>query len=138
VTLPRSGRVFLSLHDRDKPKAVSIARDFLELGFDLVATRGTQRHLQRAGLPCSYVAKVGEGRPDVAQSLRAGEIQLVINTPLGKRSRYDERAIRRGATLADIPCITTIAGARAAADAIASRGRSSPLPLQEMAEGGGA
>jgi carbamoyl-phosphate synthase large subunit len=132
VRLPEDGCVFLSLHDRDKDLAVPIARDFVDLGFELVATRGTQHHLQAAGLDCDYVAKVGEGSPDVAQYIHDARIQLVVNTPLGKQSRYDERAIRRSATMVDIPCITTLSGARAAADAIANKERHAPQALQEM------
>ncbi len=135
LALPTGGRAFLSVNDRDKAELLPLARDLHRLGFELVATRGTQRFLSHAGLPCAFVAKVGEDHPDVAEWIEAGRIQLVINTTLGKRSHYDEQAIRRTATLGDVLCITTLSGARAAIDAIARERngqRSEPLCLQEL------
>jgi len=116
--LPEKGCVFISVNDRDKPGVVPIARDLKKLGFSLLATKGTAAYLEKQNVPCGVIAKVGEGTPHVTDRIQAGRVQLVINTPLGKKSRYDETAIRRSATRSDIPCITTLSGARAAVDGI--------------------
>ncbi len=116
--LPDQGRVFLSVNDLDKPALFSIARQLDTMGFALVATRGCAAYLRDRGLEVETVAKVGEGSPHVADLIRAGQVQMVINTPLGQASRYDEVPIRSSATAMDIPCITTLAGARAAVDGI--------------------
>ena len=132
--LPDSGTAFISVNDRDKTQAVAIARGLVELGFDLVATRGTGNFLVEQGLRCETVAKVNEGHPDVAELIHDGRIQLVLNTPLGKQSHYDEEAIRRAATMVDIVCITTLSGGRAAVDGIKSQreARWSVESLQEL------
>jgi carbamoyl-phosphate synthase large subunit len=116
--LPAEGTVFISVNDRDKPAVLPIARDLRDLGFALLATKGTAAYLQQRDLECGEIAKVGEGSPHIADRILAGKVQIVINTPLGKKSRYDETAIRRSATQADIPCITTLSCARAAVDGI--------------------
>ncbi|RKZ12502.1 hypothetical protein DRQ53_14675 [bacterium] len=118
VALPDSGRAFISVNDRDKDQAVDIARGLSALGFSLVATRGTREFLTQQGLECEMVAKVNEGRPDIAEMIHEGSVQLVLNTPLGKQSHFDEEAIRRAATLSDVICITTLSGGRAAVDGI--------------------
>ncbi len=132
--LPDSGTAFISVNDRDKMQAVTIARGLVELGFDLVATRGTRNFLVEQGLDCESVAKVNEGQPDIAELIHEGGVQLVLNTPLGKQSHYDEEAIRRAATLADIVCITTLSGGRAAVDGIKAQreARWSVESLQEL------
>ena len=114
--LPATGTVFVSVNDNDKDEALPIARELHELGFALLATGGTARNLQQAGLPAAVIAKVGEGTPHIGQAIRDGQVQMVINTPLGKQSRFDESAIRREARALDIPCITTLSGGRAAVD----------------------
>jgi carbamoyl-phosphate synthase large subunit len=116
--LPATGTVFISVNDNDKEEALPIARDLHNLGFALLATGGTARRLQQAGLPATRVAKVGEGSPHIGQAIREGQVQMVINTPLGQQSRFDESAIRREARALDIPCITTLSGARAAVDGV--------------------
>ncbi len=116
--LPSDGTVFISVNDRDKSSALPIAKDLNDLGFGLLATGGTAAYLRQHELPCEAIAKVGEGTPNIAERILAGSVKMVINTPLGKMSRYDEVAIRRSATQADIPCITTLSGARAAVDGI--------------------
>ncbi len=116
--LPEEGTAFLSVNDRDKSSVLPIARDLVSLGFDLLATEGTADYLQKQNVACAPISKVGEGSPNVADRILEGGVQLVINTPLGKASRYDETAIRRSATRADIACITTLSGARAAVDGI--------------------
>ncbi|MBP1595444.1 MAG: carbamoyl-phosphate synthase large subunit [Acidobacteria bacterium] len=118
--IPRRGTVFLSVNDHDKETLLPIARDLASLGMRLIATSGTQKFLQSHGLETGFVFKAGEGVPSVADAIRNGEVDLVINTPLGSQSRFDEKAIRRASTLYAVPCITTLSGARAAASAIRS------------------
>jgi carbamoyl-phosphate synthase large subunit len=121
--LPESGTVFISVNDRYKPEVVQVARRFAEMGFNLVATRGTAAALGAAGLRCRVVFKVNEGRPNAVDQLKAGSIQLVIYTATGALSFSDEKAIRRSAILFRVPCITTLSGARAAVEAVAARKR---------------
>ena len=132
--LPDKGAVFISVNDHDKDEALAIARELGSLGFELVATRGTARFLGAAGLATRTVAKVGQGTPHIGQMIRDGEIQMVINTPLGEKSRFDESAIRREARALDIPCITTMSGGRAAVDGIRAqrRGLDEVVSLQEL------
>jgi carbamoyl-phosphate synthase large subunit len=121
--LPDRGTVFISVNDRQKPEAVDIARRFAELDFKLVATRGTAAILRAAGVPCKTVFKVNEGRPNVVDLLKGGQIQLAIYTTAGAPAFMDEKAIRRSAVMYRVPCITTMSGARAAADAVSARRR---------------
>jgi len=133
VALPDRGVAFLSVHDGDKEALMPIARELVSLGFTLVATSGTAAALRAHGLETASVLKVNEGRPNVVDRMINGEIDLVVNTPLGKESFYDEVAIRRTALDRDVPCLTTLSAAWAALDAIRAR-RSVPLsvvPLQE-------
>ncbi len=118
--LPGEGTVFISVNDRDKTAVLPIARDLCDLGFRLLATKGTATYLEKQNVACGPIAKVGEGTPNIEECILEGKVQMVINTPLGKKSRYDETPIRRSATLADIPCITTLSCARAAVDGIRS------------------
>ncbi|MGA2329538.1 MAG: carbamoyl-phosphate synthase large subunit [Bryobacteraceae bacterium] len=137
--LPERGTVFISVNDRDKPAAVEVARTLAEFGFKLAATRGTAAALRAAGLQPKTVLKVNEGRPNAVDLLKAGSIQLVIYTATGAHSFSDERAIRRTTVSHRIPCITTLSGARAAAEAVASR-RRDPIrvwSLQEIHAGAG-
>jgi carbamoyl-phosphate synthase large subunit len=120
--LPTEGTVFISINDKDKIGMLPVARDLAELGFSLLGTGGTASYLRERNIPCETVAKVGEGSPHIADRIMAGNVQLVINTPLGKVSRYDEVPIRYSATMMDIPCITTLSGARAAVDGISALG----------------
>ena len=118
--LPLSGTVFLSVNDFDKRNLVPIARGLAGLGFRLVATQGTAEALRAAGLTVETVFKVNEGRPNVVDRLVNGEIHLIINTPLGQESYFDEPAIRRTATQHGVPLITTLSGAAAAVKGIES------------------
>src|SRR5207247_9717603 len=95
LELPESGTAFISVNEADKGQAVLLARRLSRLGFDLMATIGTAARLREVGLECATVFKVNEGRPNVADHIKQGEIALVINTPLGRTSHYDEQAIRR-------------------------------------------
>jgi carbamoyl-phosphate synthase large subunit len=116
--IPLEGRVFFSVNDHDKPHAVSIARDLVSLGFTVAATRGTAEYLRSAGLPVERVNKVNEGRPNVADLIKSEKIDLIINTPLGRASHFDEKAIRRAAIQQGITCITTLSAAIAAVNGI--------------------
>ncbi len=116
--LPLQGTVFLSVNDHDKDRAVALARQFVEMGFHLVATHGTAVVLEEAGLQPERVHKVKEGRPNVVDLIKGDRIQLIINTPRGQDTFFDEKAIRRAAVLARIPTITTLAAAQAAAEGI--------------------
>ncbi len=119
--LPLSGRAFISVNNSDKGQAVILARRLAKLGFALVATHGTAIRLHEVGLECETVFKVNEGRPNIADLIRQGEVALIINTPLGKTSFYDEKAIRKAALQFNVPCVTTITGAEALVDAIGTR-----------------
>ncbi|MBX3299439.1 MAG: carbamoyl-phosphate synthase large subunit [Acidobacteria bacterium] len=119
--LPLGGKAFISVNNSDKGQAVVLARRLSNLGFDLVATYGTAMRLREVGLQCEDVFKVNEGRPNIADLIRQGDIALIINTPLGKASHYDEKAIRKAALQFNVPCVTTITGAEALVEAIASR-----------------
>jgi carbamoyl-phosphate synthase large subunit len=116
--LPREGSVFISVNDQDKRVVGELARELHEMGFRIVATRGTQRIIEGAGLPCDFVYKVNEGRPNIVDLVRSQQITLIINTPLGRTSFYDERAIRRAAMQYSVPCVTTMTGATATIAAI--------------------
>jgi carbamoyl-phosphate synthase large subunit len=116
--LPTSGVVFLSTHDRDKAALVPVARRLAELGFQLIATEGTAVALRAAGLTVDSILKVHEGRPNIEDAIRSGSIQLVINTPVGRQAAHDDKYLRRAAIDYAVPAVTTLAGARAAVEAI--------------------
>jgi len=132
--LPLEGTAFLSVHDRDKPGVLPVARRLAELGFELAATAGTADYLKGHGLAVRTMLKVHEARPHVVDHLINREIVLVVNTPLGRASHEDDGAIRRTALKFDIPCITTLSGAMAAAEGIAAMKQEglSVRSLQEM------
>ena len=132
--LPAKGTVFISVNDNDKDAMLPIAADLDSLGYGMLATGGTARFLNEKGIKAATVAKVGEGSPHIGQLIRQGDVQMVINTPLGKRSRYDESAIRRESHALDIPCITTLSGGRAAVDGIRAlrRGLDEVVSLQKL------
>jgi carbamoyl-phosphate synthase large subunit len=117
-SLPLEGSVFVTVNDSDKPTVVPIVRRFHELGFRILATEGTERYLRARGIPAERVAKVHEGRPNAIDLLVSGEIQLLINTPLGKFTQQDDYAIRRAALVHRVPYTTTMSAASAACDAI--------------------
>jgi carbamoyl-phosphate synthase large subunit len=116
--LPERGTAFVSVNNDDKANLLPIARDLSELGFRLLATRGTAAYLRARGLEVDVVFKVNEGRPNVADEITNGRVDLVVNTPLGRESFFDDRAVRRAAMLHEVPCITTLTGAAAAVSAI--------------------
>ncbi|MGA8602304.1 MAG: hypothetical protein WB663_13060, partial [Beijerinckiaceae bacterium] len=116
--VPRSGNVFISVRDSDKPRVVDAARLLADLGFTLTATGGTARFLQERGLSTAKVNKVSEGRPNVVDAIKNGSIQLVFNTTEGAQALTDSRSLRRAALLHKVPYYTTLAGAIAAAHGI--------------------
>jgi carbamoyl-phosphate synthase large subunit len=116
--LPEQGTVCLSVNNDDKSEVVPIARALAAMGFAIVGTRGTAVYLRAHGVECGVVFKVNEGRPNLADEIVNRRIQLVVNTPLGLESFFDDKAVRRAAMLAGIPCITTMTGAAATVDAI--------------------
>ncbi len=132
VRLPESGRAFISVRDSDKAAAVGVARRLAEMGFSIVATRGTAQRLREAGIEAEVVNKVLEGRPHCVDAIRSGEVQLVVNTASGAQSVADSFDIRRSALTHGVPHYTTMAGARAAAHAIAAlrSGSLEVAPLQ--------
>ena len=132
--LPLAGAAFLSVHDQDKPALLPVARRLAELGFQLLATAGTAAWLAARGLAVEPVLKVHEGRPHVVDRMINGEIALVVNTPLGRESHEDDTVIRTTALKYDIPCITTLSGAMAAAEGIEAMRRDglAVRSLQEM------
>ena len=113
-SLPVSGTVFISVNNSDKIKSINIARDFRELGFNIIATSGTAKLFSENGIAVNSIFKVGEGRPNIVDAIKNNEVQLVINTPLGAKSRFDEYEIGRSAIRNKISTITTISGAQAA------------------------
>ena len=118
--LPITGTCFLSTHDRDKEALVPVAKDLEQLGFALIATSGTASVLAAAGLPVEPILKVHEGRPNIEDAIRSGLIQLIINTPIGRQAAHDDKYLRRAALDYTVPTVTTLAGARAAVEAITS------------------
>lgn len=119
-SLPVSGRVFISVNDRDKEGVVPIARQLKESGFDLVATQGTLEFLAQHNIAAERILKVHEGRPHVEDAIRSHDIDLVVNSPLDEQSQYDDVAVRRAAIMNGIPYTTTLSAARAAAAGIAA------------------
>jgi carbamoyl-phosphate synthase large subunit len=116
--LPEGGTAFVSVNNKDKTNLLPIARDLAELGFKLIATRGTAAYLRAYGLAVDVVYKVNEGRPNIADEIVNRKVDIVINTPLGRESFFDDRTVRRAAMLHEVPCITTLTGAAAAVQAI--------------------
>ena len=116
--IPDRGTVFISVNDADKLNAISIARDFQEIGFSILATAGTLQELEQNGIVSNFVYKVGEGRPNVVDEIKNNKINLVINTPLGPQARFDEEAIGRASIQKGIMAVTTLSGAEAVLRAI--------------------
>ncbi|HXX43515.1 MAG TPA: carbamoyl-phosphate synthase large subunit [Candidatus Acidoferrales bacterium] len=116
--LPTEGIVFISVNDHDKIHAAPVAKDLAAAGLKIIATRGTAAALKRAGIDIEAVYKVNEGRPNIIDLIKNGKVNLIINTPLGRESFYDEKSIRRAAVRYNVPCITTLSAASAAARGI--------------------
>ena len=118
--LPMEGTVLLSVCDRDKPELIEIAKNFNELGFRIIATGKSYEMIKEAGIPVERIFKIYEGRPNIADKIANGEIQLIINTPAGKTSVHDDSYIRKAAIKHRVPYITTMAAAKASAEGIRS------------------
>jgi len=133
LELPKEGKAFISVKEKDKPAAADLARRLTDLGFGIVATRGTCEVLERAGVEAESVHKVGEGRPHIVDLLQNGDIALVFNTTEGAKAIRDSRSMRRQTVLSDVPYFTTIAAAMAAVDAVEAR-RLRPLSVRSIQE----
>ena len=118
--LPLEGSILVTVNDSDKPTVTPIARRFHEMGFTLYATSGTARYLRARGIPVSRVLKVHEGRPNCLDMIVNGEVQLLVNTPLGKHAQYDDYTLRQAAIRHRVAYTTTLSAASAASDAILS------------------
>ncbi|MEX0993633.1 MAG: carbamoyl-phosphate synthase large subunit [Solirubrobacterales bacterium] len=135
VALPAEGSVFISVCDTDKPAATQLAARMHDLGFKVLATRGTAQAIRRMGIPVEPLNKIGEGSPHVVDRIRGGDVGLVINTPVGRGARTDGWEIRRAAVEHGVPCVTTMTGASAAARAIDAQrmgGEATVRSLQEL------
>jgi len=137
AALPDGGTAFITVTDSDKAGAVAIAQTLHDLGFKIVATRGTREALERMGVPATELMKVGEGSPNVVDMIESGDVTLVVNTPTGSGARTDGWEIRRSAVARSVPCLTTLAGGLAAVRAISSarHGEAEVLSLQEIHRG---
>jgi carbamoyl-phosphate synthase large subunit len=134
LELPQTGTAFISVNDGDKGQAAVLARKLTRLGFKLIATFGTAARLREVGLGVENVFKVNEGRPNVVDFIKRGEIDLIINTPLGRVSHFDEQAIRRAALQYNVPCVTTMTGAHAMVEAITARERKTEISVYSLQE----
>jgi carbamoyl-phosphate synthase large subunit len=134
AALPSTGTAFITVTDSDKPGAVAIAQTLHDLGFRIVATRGTAEAIERMGIPAERLNKVGEGSPHVVDWIERGDVDLIVNTPTGFGARTDGWEIRRAAIARGLPCLTTLSGGLAAARAIAAARQGAPavLSLQEL------
>ena len=134
AALPDAGTAFITVTDSDKAGAVAIAQTLHDLGFRILATRGTAEAIERMGIPSERLNKVGEGSPHVVDWIERGDVDLVVNTPTGSGARADGWEIRRAAVARGIPCLTTLSGGLAAARAISAARQGAPavLSLQEL------
>ena len=132
VKLPRNGKVLISIRESDKAKVISIALDLLAQGFQLVATRGTAKALEDAGIPCAIANKVYEGRPHIVDMIKNGELQFIINTTEGKKAIADSFTIRRQALQQQVTYTTTISGARATCYALSELDAGDVNALQDL------
>jgi carbamoyl-phosphate synthase large subunit len=133
MELPLEGSVIITVNDRDKATVIPIARRLHDMGFRILASEGTARYLASRGVPAERIFKVNEGRPNMVDRMISGEIALLVNTPLGKQSKYDDRAMRRAAIANGVPYITTMSAASAAADAISAL-RNRPREVRSIQE----
>ena len=117
-TLPEEGTLIVTVNDSDKETVTPILRRFRDLGFEIMATQGTRDYLDRVGIPATLVYKVNEGQPNIVDHIITGDVVLLINTPLGKKSQYDDYAMRRAAITHKLPYLTTMSATSAACDAI--------------------
>jgi carbamoyl-phosphate synthase large subunit len=134
VALPSGGTAFITVTDSDKPGAAAVAQLLYDLGFKIVATRGTAEAIQRWGVPAQAINKIAEGSPHVVDAIENGEVDMVVNTPTGSGARTDGWEIRRAAVARGIPALTTLSAGLSAARAIAAarQGDAGVLSLQEL------
>jgi carbamoyl-phosphate synthase large subunit len=118
TVLPKSGTIFLSIADRDKPLGTALARDLLDMGFHIVSTSGTAEYLEKQGVPVERIFKIQQGRPNILDFMLDGRVALIVNTPSGRGARSDDSKIRAEAVARGVPCITTMAAASAAVKAM--------------------
>jgi len=121
--LPREGAVLITVSENDRPAVLEVARQFHQLGFKILATQGTHKFLADQSIPTEHVLKLHEGRPNIVDIIKNREIHLVVNTPAGKLSKFDDSYIRKAAIKYKVPYITTLAGALAAARGISAAHR---------------
>src|SRR5690606_2304937 len=131
--LPFEGTAFISVNNQDKPGVVPIAKDLVRLGFSLLATRGTAAYLRAHGVEAEIVFKINEGRPHIGDEILNKRVSLVINTPLGRESFFDDRSVRRVAMMQGVAAVTTLTGAAATVSAIAAM-RGSKLTVKSLQE----
>ena len=134
LELPLSGTAFISVNESDKGQSVVLARRLMRLGFNLMATFGTAARLREVGLSVETVFKVNEGRPNIVDHIKSGDIALFINTPLGRVSHFDEQAIRRAALQHNVACVTTMTGAHALVEAITTRRSDDNVTVRSLQE----
>jgi len=132
ATLPQQGTVLITVSEEGRPAVLEVARNFQDLGFKIKATEGTHRFLTESGIKSEHILKVHEGRPNIVDAIKNGEIHLIVNTPSGRLSQHDDSYIRKSAIRYKVPYITTLAGALAAARGIAAirRGHGQVKSLQ--------
>ncbi len=130
--LPEEGTVLLSVCDRDKPELLEIAKGFHEIGFNILATGRSYEMIKEAGIPCKRIYKIYEGRPNIADEIANGEIQLIINTPAGKTSIYDDSYIRKAAIKHRVTYITTMAAAKASVEGIKAKKQNKCLEVKSL------
>jgi carbamoyl-phosphate synthase large subunit len=134
MRLPSEGTVLITVADPDKKDIIKVAKEFVKLGFKIKTTEGTHRLLSQNGVKSEMVLKMHEGRPNIMDCIKNGEAQLIVNTPAGKMSKYDDSYIRKAAIKYKIPYVTTTAAAAAAAKGIAAfkkAGSATVKPLQQ-------
>ncbi len=130
--IPREGSVFLSVRDSDRPFVAELAKEFFDLGFNIIATKGTAKHINEAGIQVDIIKKVAEGRPHVVDAMKNGQVDLIVNTTEGKQSILDSASIRRTALEEKIYCTTTLEGGRAVCSVIRNKDLWSVERLQDL------
>ena len=130
--IPQSGFVFLSVRDSDRPFIANLAKEFIDLGFKIIATQGTARHIEKAGFPVEIIKKVAEGRPHVVDAMKNGDVNLIVNTTEGRQSILDSASIRRTALEEKIYCTTTLEGGRAVCSVLRNKELWSVERLQDL------
>jgi len=131
-TVPKGGRAIITVRDADKAKAVIAAREMIKQGFEIFATHGTAEELTRSGIECTRVNKVLEGRPHIVDMIKNGEVDYIVNTAEGKMAQRDSYVIRKATLQQKVYYSTTLAGAMATCEAIASKGHQTVTSIQDL------